>query len=46
MKSLIIGGYDIGGIIECIVYVFTITMCVGYALGFGAWLSWKTVGLL
>ena len=44
--KLTIGGYNVFGILECIVYVSTITFCVGFMFGLGAWLAWKLVGLL
>jgi hypothetical protein len=43
---LAIRGYDVLGILECIIYVSTIVFCVGFMFGLGAWLAWKLVGLL
>ena len=44
--KLIIGNYDVLGILECVVYVATITFCIGFMFGLGALIAWKIGGLL
>ena len=44
--KLVIGNYDFLGILECVFYVSTITFCVGFMFGLGAWLAWKVIGFI